>query len=90
MIEDIAELIASALQNGAVEFTIRVRLLNGSGTGKKHLAECKTCGWSKIYTTQGSAARGLRSHQQHCKAKGQETIDLSWVTVMQSTGEGDE
>lgn len=43
---------------------------------KAHRAKCPDCGWTKTYDNAESAARALRTHQQHCTSSADET---GWI-----------
>lgn len=81
---ELVSLLEQALQEGAVEITLRIRFVPPADhEGKSHTVSCSRCGkWSRSYSNSKSAARGLRAHHQHCSSN---TLDLQWIADMHNT-----
>lgn len=77
------DLLRDLMERGInVEINAHIKL-SLDGIGIKYPARCPRCGWSKLYTSQASASRALRAHEQHCSANasknGANAVDVSWV-----------
>lgn len=78
MTQTLGELIRELLEAGiAVQMSITITFADvPAKQPEKHLARCKVCGWSQSYSASSSAARGLRTHQRHCKGVREE---FPWI-----------
>lgn len=84
MVMDVLELLEQLLRSGIhIQIDCTVSVVDSNPLPGSHV-RCEACGWERDYASSDSAARGLRSHQQHCTVYAEQTYSesLQWIDAM--------